>query len=64
MEPGCSPEDGPEMPSVQMSKAINALQRKLASVETWAASVNTSLVDHAGHIDVSRMFATAICSQL
>ena len=61
---GGPPEDGPEMPTVQMSEAICALQRKLISVEDWATSVNAALVDHAGHIDTSRMSATQVSNQL
>ena len=56
--------DGTEMPASQMSKAIYAMQRKVESVEKWAGSFNTALVDHAGHIDLTRMFATAVSSQL
>ena len=62
-EPGGPLEDGPEMPTAQMSRAIYALQIKVASVETWPASVSTALVYHARHIYISRMFATAISSQ-
>ena len=48
------------MPTSQMSKAIYALQRKLISVEE---SVNVTLVDHAGHIDTSRVFGAASSKQ-
>ena len=54
------PDDGPEMPTALMLRAIYALQRKLASVEEWATSVNGALVDHAAHIDPGRAFDVVV----
>ena len=54
------PDDGLEMPMELMSRAIYALQRKLASVKEWAALVNGALVDHAAHVDSSHAFNVVV----
>ena len=63
-EPTAPSDDAPEMPTAQMSRAIYALQRKFASVEEWATSVNSAMVDHASHIDSSRAFNVVAGRQL
>ena len=46
--------DGPLLDQQAASKAIYALQRQFASIESWANGVNANAADHATHLDLHR----------
>ena len=46
--------DGPVLDQQAASKAIYALQRQFASIESWANGVNANAADHATHLDLHR----------